>query len=147
VNGFVYGDTAVITGLQAGTATISAVAEGRQSSVTITVVPATTNICATIAGASIFSSDNRYLGRFTNRFDSESVLNEFGSYGSPYATNSTNNTYGIYGSPYSSQSARNPYASNPPGIYRNGTFLGYYTANEYKTPSVAPAFAMSCNFP
>ncbi len=42
--------------------------------------------------------DGRYLGRFTNRFDSESVLNEFGQYGSRFAANSTNNEFGTYGS-------------------------------------------------
>ncbi len=147
VDGYAYGDTAVITGLQSGAATVTATSEGRQASVVITVTPPVTNICSLIAGASIFGSDGQYLGRFTNRFDSQSVLNQFGLYGSPYQTNSTNNTYGTYGSPYSSRSARNPYASSPPSIIRNGTFIAYYTTNEFRTPGVAPAYALTCDFP
>ena len=83
----------------------------------------------------------------TTPYDSQSALNPYGMYGSPYQTNSTNNTYGTYGSPYSYQSARNPYASSPPRIIRNGVFIAFYTVNEFKTPAVAPAYALTCTFP
>ncbi len=147
VDGQVFGDTAVITGLTAGAAVVTANVEGRQASITVTVLAPTTNVCTAIAGASIIANDGKYLGRFTNRFDSESVLNQFGQYGSPYAALSTNNQYGTYGSPYSSLSARNPYTSTPPVIVKNGTALAYYTVNATKTPSVAPAYALTCTFP
>jgi uncharacterized protein YjdB len=147
VDGYVYGDTAVITGLKSGSSTITATIDGRSASAVVNVVASTSSICTTIAGASIYGDDNEYLGRFTNQYDSQSVLNEYGAYGSPYRSTSTNNTYGTYGSPYSSLSARNPYASRPPRIIKNGTFLAYYTANSFKTPAVSPAYAMTCPFP
>jgi uncharacterized protein YjdB len=147
VDGYVYGDTAVITGLKSGSATITATIDGRSASAIVNVLAPTSSICTTIAGASVYGDDNEYLGRFTNKFESQSVLNEFGAYGSPYRSTSTNNTYGTYGSPYSSLSARNPYASRPPRIIKNGVFLAYYTTNSIKTPAVSPAYAMTCSFP
>ncbi len=147
VSGSVSGDTAVITGLQVGAATVTVDIEGRQASVPITVLAPASNVCSIIAGASIVGDDGRYLGRFTNRFDSESVLNEFGQYGSRFAANSTNNEFGTYGSQFGSLSARNPFASRPPVIVKNGSQIGFYTVNEFKTPGVAPAFALTCNFP
>jgi uncharacterized protein YjdB len=147
VDGYVFGDTAVITGLRSGSATITATIDGRSASAFVNVLAPTSSICTTIAGASVYGDDNEYLGRFTNTFDSQSVLNEFGAYGSPYRSTSTNNTYGTYGSPYSSLSARNPYASRPPRIIKNGVFLAYYTTNSSRTPGVSPAYAMTCSFP
>ena len=147
VDGYVYGDTAVITGLRSGSATITATIDGRSASAFVNVLAPTSSICTTIAGASVYGDDNEYLGRFTNKFDSQSVLNEFGAYGSPYRSTSTNNTFGTYGSPYSSLSARNPYASRPPRIIKNGVFLAYYTTNSSRTPAVSPAYALTCPFP
>ena len=147
VDGAVRGDTAIITGLRPGTVTVSVQVDGRTASIPVLVQAPTTNVCNVIAGASIFGNDGRYLGRFTNRFESESVLNEFGTYGSRFAGNSTNNEFGTYGSQFSSLSARNPFSSTPPRIIRNGVFLAFYTVNEFLTPRVAPAFALTCNFP
>lgn len=147
VDGFVFADTAVITGLTAGSATVSASVEGRSASAVVTVVAPSASVCSAIAGAAVFGDDGQFLGRFTNRFDSQSVLNQFGNYGSPYSSTSTNNTYGQYGSPYSSLSARSPYATRPPTIVKNGQAIGYYTMNQFKTPGVSPAYAMTCTFP
>jgi len=147
VDGAVSGDTALITGLRAGNVTLSVQVEGRTASIPVTVQVPTTNICSLIAGASVVGNDGRYLGRFTNRFDAESVLNEFGTYGSRFASNSTNNEFGTYGSRFSTLSARNPFTSTPPRIIRNGNFIAFYTVNEFLTPRVAPAFALTCTFP
>lgn len=147
VDGYEFGDAAVITGLAAGSAIVGATVEGKSASVVITVVAPSSSACSTLAGASIVGDDGQYLGRFTNRFDSQSVLNQFGNYGSPYSSTSTNNTYGQYGSPYSNLSARNPYASRPPIIIKNGQALAFYTNNQFKTPGISPAYALTCNFP
>jgi uncharacterized protein YjdB len=147
VDGAVSGDTAIITGLRAGTVTVSVEVEGRTASIPVNVQVPTTNVCSLIAGASIFGNDGRYLGRFTNRFDSESVLNEFGIHGSRFQTFSTNNEFGTYGSRFSSLSARNPFTSTPPVIVKAGVAIAYYTVNNTLTPSVAPAYALTCNFP
>lgn len=146
VDGYVIGDTVVVTGLTSGVATVTATVDGRSASVPINVVVPATNICTQIAGASLVSSTGVFLGTFTNRFNSQSIFNEFGTYGSQYAALSTNNPYGTYGSPYSATSARNPYASSPPVIVKNGSALAFYTVNTTKTPSVAPAYAATCNF-
>ncbi len=67
----------------------------------------------------------KYLGTLSNNhYDSDSVSNPYGRYGSKYSSDSINNPYGKYGSPYSNDSANNPYATNPPAIrsgdrYRN----------------------------
>lgn len=147
VDGYVFGDTAVITGLTAGSATVAATVEGKSASVVVTVVAPTSSVCSTIAGASIVGDDGQYLGRFTNRFDSQSVLNQSGIYGNQYSNTSTNSTYGPYGSPNSPLSARNPYASRPPIIVKNGQAIAFYTTNQFKTPGVSPAYALTCNFP
>jgi len=42
---------------------------------------------------------------------------------------------------------RNPCTSTPLRIIRNGNFIAFYTVNEFLTPRVAPAFALTCSFP
>lgn len=65
---------------------------------------------------------------------SDSVLNSFGPYGSPYATDSIFNHYGEFGSAYSNSSACDPYATDPPVIVGpDGTFYGRLTLNPYNT--------------
>ncbi|MCU0649384.1 MAG: Ig-like domain-containing protein [Gemmatimonadaceae bacterium] len=147
VQGAVRGDTALITGLRAGSATVSVAVDGRTASIPVLVQAPTTNVCTLIAGASIIANDGRFLGRFSNRFDSESVLNEFGEFGSRFGANSTNNQFGTYGSQFSTLSPNNPFTSTPPRIVRNGTFIAFYTVNQSLTPRVAPAFALTCAFP
>ncbi len=54
----------------------------------------------------------QYLGTLSaNPYDSDSVSNPYGEYGSEYSDTSINNPYGEYGSPYSDSSVNNPYAS------------------------------------
>lgn len=84
----------------------------------------------------LYSYDEKeYLGKLvTNKYDSYSIWNEYGTYGSKYQSKSIWNEYGDYGSPYRSTSAFNPYASQPPKIVTNsGRVIGYLSANEFKT--------------
>lgn len=63
-------------------------------------------------GPSIYSRQGKYLGNLNNnRYDSNSVSNPYGRYGSRYSSDSINNPYGRYGSRYSSDSPRNPYGN------------------------------------
>jgi len=56
-----------------------------------------------------------YLGCLTcSEYDSESVFNAYGSYGSKYSTTSIFNKYGSFGSRYSGESACSPYATDRP---------------------------------
>lgn len=75
-----------------------------------------------------------YLGKLNaSEYDSESIWNEYGSYGSKYNSNSIWNEYGRYGSSYSSYSPFNEYATYPPIIVDSqGNFYGYFTLNKYK---------------
>jgi hypothetical protein len=75
----------------------------------------------TMGGGPIYAKDGTYLGRLNaNRYDSESVANPYGKYGSQYSSSSINNPYSTYGSPYSAQSATNPYTSTPPIVIYDG---------------------------
>src|SRR5262245_39483623 len=86
---------------------------------------------STLTKLMIFGGKNHdvYLGCLTcSESDSDSVHNEYGSYGSSYSTSSIFNRYGDYGSQYGTFSACNPYASDPPVIVdSNGNFYGYLT--------------------
>lgn len=62
-------------------------------------------------------STGKYLGNLnSNQYDTNSVSNPYGRYGSKYSADSINNPYGKYGSKYSSQSPNNPYATQAPII-------------------------------
>ena len=51
----------------------------------------------------------KYLGSLSaTPYDSDSVNNPYGRYGSEYSQDSINNPYGQYGSRYSNDSANNP---------------------------------------
>lgn len=80
----------------------------------------------------LLAEDGTYLGKITsNTFDSESILNEFGNYGSKFSTTSIFNSFGNYGSQFSSQSPFNEFTSTPPKIFINGEFWGFLTVNEF----------------
>jgi hypothetical protein len=67
-----------------------------------------------------------------SEFDSSSVCNEFGNFGSEFSGESIWNEFGTYGSEYSALSPWNEYTSTPPVIVdRQGNFYGYFTANEF----------------
>lgn len=42
--------------------------------------------CTPFRGAMLVSGDGRYLGRLTDKYDGESIFNEYGTYGSKYQT-------------------------------------------------------------
>lgn len=74
-----------------------------------------------------------YMGCLNcDSYDSNSIWNEYGTYGNSYNPKSIWNEYGTYGNEYNSYSPWNAYSSNPPGIYdSDGGFYGYLTVNEY----------------
>lgn len=87
----------------------------------------------------LYSNDGKtFLGKLTtNKYDSEGIFNEYGTYGSKYSVNSIFNEYGTYGSKYSTQSAFNPYTSTPPVIVDSSfNKIGYLTANTAKVGGV-----------
>lgn len=89
-------------------------------------------------GSVIIADDGTFLGKITNEYDSDSIFNEYGQYGSKYSSNSIWNEYGAYGSKYSSYSPFNQYSSSPPSIYKNGRHIGYLTVNRYIPGAINP---------
>lgn len=75
---------------------------------------------------------NEYLGCLNcNHYDTNSIWNEYGIYGSVYNIKSIWNEYGIFGSEHSTFSPWNNYAAIPPVVVdKDGTFYGYLTVNE-----------------
>jgi len=74
-----------------------------------------------------------YLGCLScSEYSTDSVFNQYGTFGSRYSSTSIWNHYSEYGSAYSSWGACNPYANDPPVIVDlDGNFYGRLTLNEY----------------
>jgi len=81
----------------------------------------------------LVADDGKFLGKLTlNKYDLESISNEYGMYGSKYALNSIKNQYSLVGSIYGLYSPHNQYSISPPKIYLRGTEFGYLTKNKYR---------------
>lgn len=80
-----------------------------------------------------------FLGNInSNQFDTDSIANQFGKYGSEFQTKSIFNEFGTCGSQFSQYSPFNEFASNPPKILdKNGKVVGYLTANKYITDAIS----------
>ncbi len=83
---------------------------------------------------SLFSGKT-YLGCLNcNLYDSNSIWDSYGDYGSAYSDKSIWSTYGTYGSKYSDKSPWNRYSSDAPVVVdRNGNFYGKFTCNRYES--------------
>jgi hypothetical protein len=80
----------------------------------------------------LVANDDQFLGKLTlNRYDSESISNQYGNFGNKYSSTSILNKYSPYGSKYSSLSPYNQYTSTPPIIYLRGRKYGFLTTNKY----------------
>ena len=76
--------------------------------------------------------EDDYLGKLNaSKYDSESIWNQYGTYGSKYNSKSIWNKYSTYGNAYNSYSPFNKYSTTPPALRdRNGKFYGYFTCNK-----------------
>jgi hypothetical protein len=83
----------------------------------------------------LFGGDDHdvFLGCLTcSKYNSSSVWNAYGPYGSEYSAGSIWNAYGAYGSQYRQGSPWNAYSSAAPVVVdREGRFYGYFSANTY----------------
>lgn len=151
VNGSASGNVASITGLAAGTVTITAASEGKFGTGTVGVTSGSGGgnalTCANIAGGQIYAQDGQYLGLLANSINSESILNSIGRYGSSISSTSIYNNVSRYGSSVGSLSAFNTITSTPPQLYKSGRFLAYVTKNTIKIPGLDPVALRTCNFP
>ncbi|MFT5717187.1 MAG: hypothetical protein ACI9T7_001373 [Oleiphilaceae bacterium] len=90
-------------------------------------------------GSYLIAEDGQLLGKITdNIYDTDSILNQYGPYGSQYSTTSIFNPYSQYGSEYGSYSLNNPYTTTPPKLFINSSFLGYVTANQHTQNRISP---------
>lgn len=91
-------------------------------------------------GAVIIAQDdaNTYLGKITSPYDSDSIFNEYGTYGSEYSFTSIWNDYSTFGSEYSTYSPFNEYTSTPPMIIKDKRIIGYLTTNKYIQGAISP---------
>ena len=100
----------------------------------------TNEVCAIVDGASVVAQDakNTFLGKITNEFASDSIFNEFGTYGSEFSSESIWNEFGTFGSEFSSYSPYNAFTSTPPMIIKNRKIVGYLTTNKSIESSISP---------
>jgi len=97
-------------------------------------------LCDIVKGAVLIAQDdkNTFLGNITNAYDSKSIFNEYGTYGSEYNSSSIWNKYASFGSEYSAYSPHNSFTSTPPMIIKNKKIIGYLSANKSIGSSITP---------
>jgi len=87
----------------------------------------------------LIAGDGQLLGKVNkNRFDPESLSNEFGPYGSQFQPRSIFNQFGNYGNPFSHYSPFNSFTHTAPKFVLNGQNLGTLTANEMVSGRIDP---------
>ncbi len=101
---------------------------------------ATVNLLKELYGADVYAQDmnNTYLGSISNQYDSNSILNRYGMYGSKYSSSSIWNEYGQYGGKYGVYSPFNKYSANPPMIIKNNKLLGYLSVSSVSGNNINP---------
>ena len=98
------------------------------------------DVCSILNGSVIVAQDpnNTILGKITNSFDSDSIFNEFGTYGSEFSSNSIWNEFSTFGNEFNSDSPFNEFSSSPPMIIKGGEVIGYLSANKSIRGSISP---------
>lgn len=87
----------------------------------------------------LLAQDGQFLGILTsNKYLSDSVMNEYGNYGSRYSSTSIFNKYGQYGSRYAFYSPFNPYTNTPPKIILRGMWVGLLSTNRFLQNALDP---------
>lgn len=85
-----------------------------------------------LRGAKLIAQDeeNTFLGTFSNRYQGNSIFNEFGPNGSEFSGTSIWNKFSTFGSEFSQYSPNSQYTSTPPMIVKDGRIIGYLTRNK-----------------
>jgi len=96
----------------------------------------------------IIASDGTFLGTLNeNEYDTNSIYNKYGKYGSHYNTTCIFNKYSNYGSDYSDKSPFNQYANNAPGLFdRQGNFYGTLSINRYAQGVTQQTYRLALQF-
>ena len=98
------------------------------------------DICSLVSGSVIVAQDSRntVLGKITNSFDSDSIFNEFGTYGSEFSSDSIWNEFSTFGNEFNSESPFNEFSPSPPMIIKGGEVIGYLSVNKSIRSSISP---------
>lgn len=98
------------------------------------------DLCQTVDGSTIIAQDNEntYLGKITNSFDSDSIFNDFGTYGNEFSGESIWNEFSTFGNEFNSDSPFNEFSASPPMIIKNKKIIGYLSANKSLKNAVSP---------
>ena len=98
------------------------------------------DVLTLLEGCVIVANDGQPLGVITqNQFATNSILNEFGKYGSKFSATSIFNQFGKYGGEFSQLSPFNQFTTTPPQIISpSGQFVGFLTKNLFKAPAIDP---------
>lgn len=142
------GSAAVLAGATSATPTFTADRAGIYVASLIVndgkVTSASSNVSVTATAPSpttsvtlyLFSNEPSpvYLGCFNcNPFDSESICNQFGTYGGEFASRSIWNEFGTYGGQFSTYSPWNSFSSSGPSLVgSDNRSYGYFTTNSFK---------------
>jgi len=85
------------------------------------------------------ADDDTFLGVATsNQFATDSVCNEFSTYGSEFAIDGIFNEFSQYGSEFSHLSAYNQYTQTPPHLYCGRSEMNPVTKNKYLPLAIDP---------
>ena len=94
--------------------------------------------CYKFEGAKIIGEDGTFLGSLESGYNSDSIYNSYGDYGSSYCTDCIWNEYSDWGNTYSSTSPFNEDASDPPVLLKDGEIVGLFTTKEYISDGINP---------
>ena len=95
-------------------------------------------LCAPLDGATIVNNDGEYIGRISGIYDTDSIFNQYGKFGSQYRAGSIWNQYGKNGSEYRNNSAFNPYSLSPPKVIKNNKVIAVLSVNKNLRGAINP---------
>ncbi len=99
--------------------------------------------CAALRDATIKGDGGVFLGVISNKYSSDSIFNEHGTYGSEFSSTSIFNKYGSWGGEVSSNSPFNTYTSTPPKVFSSsGSFLCDLTRNKSLSSTICSPDAL-----
>lgn len=94
----------------------------------------------TTYGSTLIAGDGQYLGTVTcSEYETDSIFNRYGSYGSKFSTTSIWNKFGTYGGKFGSNSPFNKYSLSPPELTQAYSLQAYLSVSASHYPAVHPA--------
>jgi hypothetical protein len=98
------------------------------------------DVCSIVQGALIIAQDDKdtFLGKITNAFASDSIFNDFGTYGNEFSSDSIWNQFSTFGNEFNMYSPFNSMSTTPPRIIKDRKIIGYLTTNKSIKASISP---------